>query len=136
MMKSIILRIKYSIEQLISNILISLVTNFFKGKSKQALEKLIKNNLINLLSIEKDGMFFVTQNYNKEMDNLIGFSEKSQYEEPIQPDLIINTDLISLENSITLIITKLKESGFLSPKTPQERPRGHNRVQGTTKRPK
>ena len=50
---------------------------------------------------------------NKEINNLIGISESSPYQEPINAHLTLQTDTTALDVSINRIIKKLKDSGHL-----------------------
>ena len=50
---------------------------------------------------------------NEEIDNLVGFSQSPTYEIPTKPNLILQTDSLSIDNSVRLIITKLKEFGYM-----------------------
>lgn len=49
---------------------------------------------------------------NGEIDNLIGFSEKSPYEKPGSPDVVLETSKMSIETSVSILLEKLKVKNF------------------------
>ena len=65
--------------------------------------------------IERDTKGLYKKALDGEIDNLIGFSDKLPYEEPSNPDLIIESNLISSEYAVNTILEKLKTFNIVSP---------------------
>jgi len=57
--------------------------------------------------IERDTKGLYAKALNQTIDNLIGFSDKNPYEEPLNPDLIIDTGLMSLQRSLEIIVDRI-----------------------------
>ena len=57
--------------------------------------------------IERDTKGLYKKALDGEIDNLIGFSDKIPYEEPSNPDLILETNLITPDNAIERICKAL-----------------------------
>jgi len=57
--------------------------------------------------VERDTKGLYKKALNGELDNLIGFSDKIPYEEPLKPDLILETNLITPDDAVKNIFSKL-----------------------------
>ena len=72
---------------------------------KEYFEIFVKCSIETLIKRDTKGL------YNKailgEIDNLIGFSEKLHYEEPLNPDLVIRTDQIEDQEAVRLVLNHL-----------------------------
>jgi adenylylsulfate kinase len=93
-------------------ILISLITPYQEVRNyarkifgKEYFEVYIKCDKNTLIERDTKGLY--KKALNGEIDNLIGFSEKIPYEEPVNPDLILETNLITPEEAIRKIYEKL-----------------------------
>ncbi len=93
-------------------ILISLITPYQEVRNyareifgKEYFEVYIKCDKNTLIERDTKGLY--KKALNGEIDNLIGFSEKIPYEEPLNPDLILETNLITPEEAIRKIYKKL-----------------------------
>jgi adenylylsulfate kinase len=53
-----------------------------------------------------------------EIKNLTGLQDT--YEEPVNPDIVIDTDILSIEESVKMILSHLKNRGFLDGKFEEE----------------
>ncbi len=58
--------------------------------------------------IERDTKGLYKKALNGELDNLIGFSDKIPYEEPLKPHLLLETNLISPSDAVKKIFSELK----------------------------
>lgn len=94
-------------------ILISLITPFEEVREyarktfgKEYFEIYIKCNKETLIKRDTKGLY--KKAITGEIDNLIGFSDKLPYEEPTNPDLIIETNLISREDAVMTVLKSLK----------------------------
>jgi adenylylsulfate kinase len=93
-------------------ILISLITPYQEVRNyarkifgKDYFEVYIKCDKNTLIERDTKGLY--KKALNGEIDNLIGFSQKIPYEEPANPDLILETNLIAPEEAIRKIYEKL-----------------------------
>lgn len=93
-------------------ILISLITPFNEVRDyarktfgKDYLEVYLKCDKDTLVERDTKGLY--KKALNGEIDNLIGFSDKIPYEEPLNPDLIFETNLISPNDAVKKIYDKL-----------------------------
>jgi adenylylsulfate kinase len=57
--------------------------------------------------IERDTKGLYKKALNGELDNLIGFSDKIPYEEPVRSDLLLETNLISPDYAVDKIYSEL-----------------------------
>jgi adenylylsulfate kinase len=96
-------------------ILISLITPFnevreyarktFGSNYFEVYLKCDKNTLI-----ERDTKGLYKKALNGELDNLIGFSDKIPYEEPLSPDLLLETNLITPNDAVKKIYESLNKT--------------------------
>jgi len=96
-------------------ILISLITPFNEVRKyarkifgKEYFEVYIKCDKKTLIERDTKGLY--KKAVNGEMNNLIGFSDELPYEEPSEPDLILETNLISPADAIERIYQALNIS--------------------------
>ncbi len=73
---------------------------------------------INVL-IQRDTKGLYKKALAGEINNLTGLQDP--YEEPLNPDIVIDTDKYSIEESVRIIISYLKDKGFLDGKIDKER---------------
>jgi len=107
----IINRIKL-LEKKVDFILISLITPYeeIRKKARNTLGKKYFEVYLKCdkkILIKRDTKGLYNKAIKNEIDNLIGFSAKSPYEEPKKPNLIIETDLIITEKAVSIIYNKL-----------------------------
>ncbi len=69
-------------------------------------EVYIKASLDELIKRDTKGLY--RKSLEKKIYNLIGFSKSNPYEEPQNPDLIIQTDRENLENSVNLLADNIQ----------------------------
>ena len=94
-------------------ILISLITPFEEIREhareifgKEYFEIYVKCDKDTLISRDTKGLY--EKALNGKLDNLIGFSDKIPYEEPSNPDLIIETNLMSPEEAVKKVFSSLQ----------------------------
>jgi len=107
----VINRIK-AIKNGVDFILISLITPFDEVRKyarntfgKEYFEVYLKCDRNTLVERDTKGLY--KKALKGELDNLIGFSKKIPYEEPASPDMIIETDKISVDSAVNLICESL-----------------------------
>lgn len=100
------------IKEKVDFILISLITPFRKVRTHA--RKTFGDNYFEIYVkcdrntlIERDTKGLYKKALNGELDNLIGFSNKLPYEEPLKPDLILETNSISTIEAIEKIYKEL-----------------------------
>lgn len=59
--------------------------------------------------IERDTKGLYRKSIDGEMDNLIGFSDKNPYEEPIKPDVRIKTDTNNEDQCVETLVQSLRQ---------------------------
>ncbi|MFC1675853.1 adenylyl-sulfate kinase [Planctomycetota bacterium] len=57
--------------------------------------------------IQRDTKGLYSKAINGQIDNLIGFSKKSVYERPCDPEIVVNTLELSLDESVEVILKEL-----------------------------
>ena len=94
-------------------IIISLITPFEEVRkhareifNKEYFEIYVKCDKDTLVNRDTKGLY--EKALNGEIDNLIGFSDKIPYEEPYNPDLIIETNLMSPEEAVKKVFSSLQ----------------------------
>lgn len=94
-------------------IIISLITPFNKVREharktfgKDYFEVYLKCDKDTLIERDTKGLY--KKALDGELDNLIGFSDKIPYEEPLKPDLLLETNLISPTDAVQKILNDLK----------------------------
>ena len=94
-------------------IIISLITPFEEVRNearrifgKEYFEIYIKCDKETLVKRDTKGLY--EKALNGEIDNLIGFSDKIPYEEPSDPDLVIETNLLSPEEAVEKVFHSLQ----------------------------
>lgn len=60
---------------------------------------------------ERDPKGLYARARNGEIDNFTGVS--APYEKPIKPDMVINTSTLSIEEEVSLVITKLRQKNLI-----------------------
>ena len=97
-----------NVQENVDFILISLITPFNEVRQyarkifgKEYFEVYIKCDKDTLVKRDTKGLY--KKALNGELDNLIGFSDKIPYEEPLDADLILETNSISPENAVEKI---------------------------------
>jgi adenylylsulfate kinase len=86
------------------------VRNFIRNEIGNFIEVYVKCSLD--ICIKRDCKGLYKKALNGEMHNLIGL--QVPYEEPVNPEVIVNTEHDSLDNIINKINSKLKDLGYLS----------------------
>ncbi|MEJ2195787.1 MAG: adenylyl-sulfate kinase [Ignavibacteriaceae bacterium] len=100
------------VKDTVDYIIISLITPFNEVREharktfgKDYFEVYLKCDKETLVERDTKGLY--KRALNGELDNLIGFSEKIPYEEPLKPDLILETHLITPDDAVKNIFNKL-----------------------------
>ena len=85
-------------------------------EDRQMAREIIGGNFIELFihaplqeCIQRDVKGLYRKALAGEIDNFIGISDANPYEEPLNPDLTINTADLSVEESVTLLMRQLQE---------------------------
>ena len=102
----------YLVKEKVDFIVISLITPLEEIREyarkifgKEYFEIYVKCDKNTLFKRDSKGLYEKT--LNGELDNLIGFSDKIPYEEPVNPDLVIETNLLSPEDSLKKVFQSL-----------------------------
>jgi adenylyl-sulfate kinase len=72
---------------------------------KEYFEVYVKCDKNTLIKRDTKGLY--QKALNGEIDNLIGFSEKIPYEDPLKPDLLLETNLITPEYAVEKLINEI-----------------------------
>ena len=103
----------YNVRGRVDYIIISLITPFNEVREyarktfgKDYFEVYLKCDKNTLIERDTKGLY--KKALNGELDNLIGFSDKIPYEEPLKPDLLLETNLISPSDAVKKIFIELK----------------------------
>jgi adenylylsulfate kinase len=86
------------------------VRNFIRNEIGNFIEVYVKCSLDTCIKRDCKGLY--KKALNGEMNNLIGL--QTPYEEPINPELIVDTERDNLDNIVNKIILKLKDLAYLS----------------------
>ena len=102
-----------NIKEKVDYIIISLITPFNEVREyarkifgKDYFEVYLKCDKNTLIERDTKGLY--KKALRGELDNLIGFSDKIPYEEPLKPDLLLETNLISPDDAVNKIYTEIK----------------------------
>ena len=102
-----------NVQDKVDFIIISLITPFNEVRhyarktfGKDYFEVYLKCDKNTLIERDTKGLY--KKALNGEIDNLIGFSDKIPYEEPVKPDLLLETNLISPDYAVKKIYNELK----------------------------
>lgn len=80
-----------------------------KSLSENYMEIFVKAELETLIQRDVKGLY--KKALNNEIENFTGISDP--YEEPANPDILINTEELNVEESIEKIVNKLSQEGFI-----------------------
>ena len=101
------------VQDRVDYIVISLITPYEEVRKhareifgKQYFEIYVKCDKDTLIKRDTKGLY--EKAINGELDNLIGFSDEFPYEEPSNPDLIIETNLITSDEAVKKVFESLQ----------------------------